>query len=262
MLISVLFLFSISIPAFASGVVIETEEIETEEERIERVYEEVLTGNITNHSDVIDVALAQYHPSVSLCSGEVTGDITNNDNNLHIQQVLSTTTDTDGTVVSELADSSLVITDEDGNLLSADYVYENSSKNNSNASSTYQVYAVFTMTVQIRTEAGALNPNPNVRIMNMKTTLTYGDTILAKSLQHFYYADRGTITGASTYQQQSAITSNPGSGTYYFTPNDPQTWYPTGGISNVMKGYVTVKVGTTEFSAGCVYRLDTFWGWQ
>lgn len=52
----------IAIPASASQITIGT--IETEEQKLARVQAEVLSGNITNEADVIEVALAQYAKNI------------------------------------------------------------------------------------------------------------------------------------------------------------------------------------------------------
>lgn len=57
--LSLMLLLGIAIPASASNIGTVTEiPVETEAEKISRVQAEILSGNITNDQDVIEVALA------------------------------------------------------------------------------------------------------------------------------------------------------------------------------------------------------------
>ena len=255
LLISVLFLFSISIPAFASDVVIETEVIETEEERIERVYEEVLTGNITNHLDVIAVALTQYQPPASACS------VNSNDNDsndcLKITQELGSVTNLDGSTDISYAATSLLIVDEEGNQVSAASASEYVGYVTNNGSvSEYSVYATHTMYVNVHIDNpdNMLDPGITIRLNRITTTLTYGTAVGAGKLIQTYEV----YLGAYDFQNKDLSTTHthPSAGTYTYSPDS--TWYTVPNtIYSYMKSRAIVYVGTKVLEIPCIEPLDS-----
>lgn len=147
-------------------------EMDSGEELRERVYEEVLNGDITNDADVIKVALEQYEDRMNQRAGLSTPEQKQAVNNsLSITQVLDRYTDDNGNVIEDIVTTGLVVLDENNNLVRADRVTTGSAGLNE-----YSIYATMNVSVTINANSD------KVRFNWFNTRLTYGTAITAGSL--------------------------------------------------------------------------------
>lgn len=118
--LTIVLALGIAIPASAAGIGnIIAGPIETDAEKVARVQAEVLSGNITNNEDVIEVALDQF---MSMCINKGVKPTDYLSENpyaaLTVSQTLSSEININGEFVDELASTTLVITNEEGEIAS------------------------------------------------------------------------------------------------------------------------------------------------
>ena len=186
----------------------------TEEVR-ERVYEEVLSGNITNEEDVIRVAPSQYEER-KMTAARMNEMMV--DESLSITQTVDEWIDADGHEMVELVTTSLVVFDEDENLVTAASIASGGQL------SEYYIYA--TMSVNETNDRSAMT----VRFNYFDTIISYGTSMRAGNLmQTSKYA-------AEPFFEYDDITKNIGS--------------PQGGVSyryvpsnQSMISYVRINTG-------------------
>lgn len=136
----------------------------------ERVFEEVLTGEITNDEDVIRVALEQYQERMNRRARMGTPELVEDDS-LSITQVLDTYTDENGDAIENVVTTGLLVLDENNNLVRADSI-----KTGSAGLSEYSIYATMRVSVTINADSD------KVRFNWFDTTLTYGTSMTAGTL--------------------------------------------------------------------------------
>ena len=228
---------------------------ELSSDTVARVKEEVLTGNITNHEDVLKVALAQYEAATKARTYSRSSTPIDEDAPLTITQLVDSTTDENGVTTETIAHSSLLVLDENERSVSATE-YEYYVRSNSGGNNTYSVYATITLHVTTRTNDPIENTT-TARATHLSTVLTYGTAITASSLQHSYY-DRCDGFGADYYECESDIVYNPAAGYHSFSLRDSR-WIPRYN-PGLIKGTVTITVGTTTFTV--VSSLETGTNWD
>lgn len=256
LLVAVLFIISISIPTFAADM---TTQEETEAERTERVYEEVLTGNITNQEDVLEVALAQY-----LASGSYNPNsraVTDNAP-LNITQVLDVKTDDEGnTVEKTVACTALIVLDNEGRSISATE-FANYHKSTTGNSQTYGIYATHTMYAQTR----STDPDntslidEHVRVVKMTTSFVQTSIYTPTKIVQNHYACRDAVGLDEIFESKTF--SNPTAGTTYtYTPS--VFWVDRGDIlGSQIQTSVQIYIGDEEIiSAYNLQRLDPLGEW-
>lgn len=237
---------------------------ETPQMKEKRILNEVLTGEITNQDDIIQYALAQRETCTRAAAQTYTAEEGDSDisDDFTITQVLGETVDENGCKITNIATSSLIVTNENGEQVAADdYYYTTESKSYTAGSSQCAVTAVLTTYVQVKVEVGF--GQAFVRVQYSKTTVNNNGSSGANSLQQTYYADRSSVSGVDYYTHQSSIIYNPvNAQAYTYTPYDPSPWYPTGQYDAVLRCNAIVKVGSVTLRAACVYSLDTHYGWS
>ena len=135
----------------------------------ERVYAEVLSGEITDQEDVLRVALAQYEERENgraRMSG--TDEV---DDNLTITQVLDSHVNEKGHIIENIVTTDLLVLDRESKLARA-----NSIKTGYGNLSEYSIYATMNVSVTYDSTAGT------VRFDWFDTKLTYGTAMTAGSL--------------------------------------------------------------------------------
>lgn len=196
-------------------------ETESEEEMRERVYEEVLTGEITNDEDVIKVALEQYHERMNHRSRIGSPELLKDDGSLSITQVLDTYTNENGNVIEDVVTTGLLVLDDNNNLVRGSMVSTGSA-----GLTEYSIYASMNVSVTYDSSAG------KVRFNWFDTKLTYGTAMTA-----------GKLTQSSTYAPEP-----------FFIYNDvtKQISYPQGNVTyrytpsnTVMIEYMRIFCGRT-----------------
>ncbi len=209
-------------------------ESEIEANLQERVYAEVLSGNITNEADVIRVALAQYEERNNKkgLSAYEQNQMTE-DNSLSITQIIDTDIDENGYILEDLVTTNLLVLDKNQNLVTATSI-----ETGSGQLSEYSIYA--TMNVSVTNDTSA----HKVRFNWFDTTLIYGTALKA-----------GNLIQASSYApepffQFDDITkqiSNPqGNVAYRYTPtNTDMITYMTLACGRACKS--TINAGSRSF---------------
>lgn len=191
----------------SQGVQASTTDIyDVDEATLNRVYEELQSGEITSHEDVIKVAIAQRiereNNNVTLLSRN--NGI--NEETLHIDQIINTWEDDEGHVYTEILSTSLILVDSEENLITPFGTSAGSGQVTG-----YEIYAY--MNVSTTTK----DSNTYVKLNWFSTTLIYGTTISASKL---------TQTGRYTTQpwfetmDKSQVTTSPSGNTAYY-------YYPT-----------------------------------
>lgn len=207
---------------------------ELTQETIDRVYDEVLSGEITSTEDVLRVALAQYEiQNINTAfarniSGQPASDP---DAPVTFYQTVNVPTGVDGETQEALAITGLLIVDENGRSVTAnDFIYYSGTV--TDKMDNYEIYASHTMYVI----ESPTNPNDSsdrtqyVCVHSVKTVITNGTTVpLTKLVQR--YADCkypvAVVEGDSAYCERTV--NNPTSGTYTYYP--PERRYIQRGIT-------------------------------
>ena len=228
---------------------------ELSSDTVARVKEEVLTGNITNHEDVLKVALAQYEAATKARTYSRSSMPIDEDAPLTITQLVDSTTDENGVTTDTLAATSLLVLDENGSPVSANSYFLYYKMTSTGGNNTYSVYATHTM------YAVGMQNNPTfetdtIRVDRSTTVLTYGTSIGASSLQQFY-ADSCDVIDLDSTTDSSTVTYNPIAGRNY-------TFYPDSRyIPRYNLGYiqtsVRIIVGTSTIEIASILPLAGSW---
>lgn len=145
-------------------------------ETVKRVQQEVLSGNITNVDDVLDVALAQH---LSIAGNSKIRSV-DNDASLQIYQLLDSDTDAEGNKSETIAVTALLVLDAQGQSVSAsEYTTHHMTGNND--LNEYSIFATHTTLLKSRTDDPIYHTEA-VRVYSMQTVLTYGTAMTASKL--------------------------------------------------------------------------------
>ena len=229
---------------------------ELTQETIDRVYDEVLTGEITSTEDVLRVALAQYEARQTTTYGmRSVGSITENEDEVpRITQVIESTLDKEGNTISFVADTALLVTDEEGNMVTLRHANQDFIVlNDYNITAQHTVYYYHKFPLYE-------GDNAYVKIYKQVTTLQNNSTYLANKIRHEYRPFEPDSGGYVTRYKQTFYT--PVTGTYTTYPN-PAEPYPLdwvisyygdpGGFESV----VYIYCGTKYYTFGNVIKWDT-----
>lgn len=218
--LSLVLMLGITVPASAAGIgPITTGPIETDAEKLARVQAEVLSGNISNDQDVIEVALEQYAQKVAYCRAN--GIEQDPNESLTITQII----ESDASIASddsvqEIAVTGLLMFDENGAQITAGYVSDTSGSDTVGILGG-NIVATTTMTVRRLMDDSGLYFD--TKVYKISTTFQNFSGYTADSLQHFYQLC--DLNGEAA--QSSSITTNPASSV-------PITFYPS--TSYISKG--------------------------
>lgn len=227
----------IFIPANAANAANLSQTVAQPEEMRERVFAEVLSGEITKDEDVIKIALEQYQEKMKYRAGLCTLE-TVADEGLSITQILDSYTDEDGNVIDNVVTTGLLVLDENNRLIDGTSI-----KTESSGLSQYSIYATMNVSETNDTSLGA------VRFNWFETKLTYGTSITAGSLVQSskyktdYVWEYDDITKQINYPQANVA--------YRYTPTNTQMigYMNYGGRSC----YSLVNTGSRTFALG--YRV-------
>lgn len=243
--------FGLTIPASA----IERESVgaapvETEAQKITRVKAEVLSGNITNEADVIEVALMQLNEKIAYCRAN--GIAFNPDESLSITQVLESDADTaGGESEQDVAVTGLLMVDENGEQITAtDYLDD--SGDNTIGILGGNIIATTTMTIRMQVTTSGSYSYYKTRIYKLSTTVQNHSGYVADTLQHLCSL---VDSNPDNTLYTSSVTSNPAS-------NVPITYYPPTSYIDKGAGTYTRYVGQaritkngTEYNNVVIYDL-------
>lgn len=256
LLVAVLFILSISTPVFATNM---TTSEESETERTERVYEEVLTGNITNQEDILEVALAQYLASNTYSPNSR---VVPDDAPLNITQVLDVKTDDNGnTVEKTIACTALIVLDNEGQSVSATE-FANYHTSTTGNSQTYGIYATHTMYAQTRSTDpdNTSQIDEHVRVVKMTTSFIQTSIYTPTKIVQNHYACRDAV-GLDEIFESKTFSSPTAGTTYTYTPS--VFWVDRGDIlGSQIQTSVQIYIGDNEIiSAYNLQRLDPLGAW-
>lgn len=177
----------------------------------ERVYGEMVSGNITNEEDVLKVAVEQYWQRKSIAIDTLDAETEYDDGSFSITQSLGSYIDEDGNVNENILSTGLIVLDEDNNLVR---ISEVSNPSGNATFSEYNIYA--TMTVNMTIDKQKLQ----VHFNSFKTRLTYGTAMKAgKLIQGGWHAE--TLT--EFYSETEKTYANPDANKdYQFVPSYKQ----------------------------------------
>ena len=154
---------------------------------VERVKNEILDGVITSHEDVLTVALSQYIPNNASVARSSYA-LNDSEDYLTITQFIESTTNSDQTQSYLCAVSSLLVTDEEQNVVTASTLYKEYAQSSASISE-YQVYAVHTAYVYILTDLENIPYHTEVKLSHMATRIVYGSSLtLTTTLEQTYTA--------------------------------------------------------------------------
>lgn len=231
----------IAIPASASQITIGT--IETEEQKLARVQAEVLSGNITNDQDVIEVALTQYAEKVAYCRANGI-EITPNEA-LTITQVLSSDVDINGTNTIDFACTTLGIFDSFGMPITVSSTSDYSTVENILANGNIEMYTTTNITSQIPSGSSV----SQYKVTSVVNRFLCNGTYRVDGFIPFY--EYGDSIGDEYYSYKSgSYTAYPNNVSYYYYPNDG--WRSKG------YGDTFFKCGMKVYTAYGNYNMYTF----
>ena len=242
--LTLVLVLGIAIPASASQITIGT--IETEEQKLARVQAEVLSGNITNEQDVIEVALAQYAEKVAYCREN--GIELDPNEPLTITQVIESNEDINGYAVERIAITGFMVEDSNGNVDQlTPYAFTRLYGDNTIGISSGSIIATTTMCVYENEEFYH-------RVHSISTTLTIRSGYSATSLYHVYECN---VPGEDDYET-SSVTSNPsGNFPHTFYPGSEYIYKNTIGPPQSFVGRAYITYGGSVYTCAVGYSLDS-----
>jgi len=217
---------------------------------VERVCEEVLTGNITNHEDVIAVAVAQSIQKATAYS--LASEIT--DEPLQITQVLDVQDNPDGTTEANMAVTALLVLDESGMPLSLKDEYYHMST--PGGLSGHQVYATHTMYTKGQADPdNVLNPQRKIQVVRMETTLNSGPFETVTKLIH-RYGETLDIADYETHLEEETIHYPQAYNTYSYVPYGSSLLSVPYRLGSYVQTSVEIFVGANSFVIENTLPLD------
>ena len=230
------------------------------EETIERVKEEVLSGNITSTQDVLDVAMMQRSASTTAIPTSYnmrSASHTNASQNesLQIRQVIESTENADGTWSGVVASTGLLLVDENGRSVSAaEYEYYRMSDTEEEGNlDSYQIYATQTIYIIFR----FLDPEFNtatLEIEHMITTLTYDSSKKATKMRQIYAGEADYYSLDYIIEEQDWI-FNPSAGSHLFTPSNARP-LPIGMAQ--LQGQAEIYYGSTQMTIATILPTSAY----
>lgn len=220
---------------------------ELTQETIDRVYDEVLSGEITSTEDVLRVALAQYEANQSTTYGMRSGGDpdTTDDEVPRITQVIETTQDEYGNTVLTIADTGILATDSTGETIVSDNLGNQAVK----SFSEINIVAYHTVYYTYKHSELPLFETDDVLVYKQTTKLIANGSTLPTKLEHKYIS---VINGNShcTFSQtflypsmNTIITSYPSGENVGWEPLDATTKPGFGSIAVIYCGSDTYEIG-------------------
>lgn len=226
------------------------------DETVERVKNEILTGNITDTQDVLDVALSQrYTTPTTYHMRSINGTAPTEDESLKISQVIEATQNADGSQSGVLAVTGLLVVDENGRSVSAsEYEYYRMSDNTQEGNlDSYHIYATQTIYVTFCFYDSEFD-TATLEIDHMKVSLIYEGTHRASRMRQIY-ADEADYIGYDTITEYQTWILDPAPTTYTFTPTRSRP-LPIG--STQLQGLAEIRYGNTTMTIATIFPTDSY----
>ena len=228
-----------------------------EAQKIARVKAEVLSGNITNEQDVIEVALAQHKErtihmdDTTMCnlfssSNENDSSLDIFEDTLTISQYLGSFVDESGNAIEEMAITGLAVVNEDGEQINP-FSYTTVSGAQSGYSDAMRIGATLTMYVQ-----KSFDEFGNVVYRANRLTTTVNGSVTADTVLRQYYEYTDLVP---TYYHNESSDITPVLGNYYtFYTGDSWRYNENGGL----RGWVVIRKGSNRLRFGIMFWNYTF----
>lgn len=216
---------------------------EVSDATVERVMEEILTGEITNDADVLKVALAQYQDraaAVAYSMDENKFSSTAENASPTIMQIVGTDVDEDGEAVELVAATGLLAVDESGESVYTDRLY----RTEYGALDKYQIVATHTVYFYHRMSDEMATIEHYVKIQRMVTTLQYNGSYRATRLEHVYTAYTWDYP-QSTWnnpEQRTTYTDYPSEADWEYSFGDFKPGFGTSAYIYYGQEYVRVRM--------------------
>lgn len=228
---------------------------------VERVKAEVLTGDITNAQDVLDVALSQYYSApATYRMRSINNPESAADESLKISQIIETTNNEDGSRRGVLAVTGLLVVDENGRSVSAkEYEYYRMSSNTQEGNlDAYHIFATQTIYVTFCFYDPDIK-TATLQIDHMNVRLIYEGTQRASRMRQIY-ADEADYIGYDTIVEYQTWILDPSPISYSFTPTRSRP-LPIGstqlqGLAEIRYGDVTMTIATIFPTRDYQFNLD------
>lgn len=216
------------------------EDIQVDDYIRQKVYGEILDGNISNEEDVIKVALEQYQERLERGNQRSANKNSEIDDSLSITQMVGCEVNEKGELIEEIATTNLLVLDKYNNIARA----SSFDTSNSGYLNEYSIAAVMTVSVTNNTS------NLTVRFNSFRTRLTYGTAMTAGSLVQTSNYAKDILESADDKTQRFAY---PQAGRdYVYIPNNLEM------ISYANYGeracHSTISVSSRSFDLGYVFR--------
>lgn len=224
-------------------------------ETVARVNAEVLSGNITNHQDVLAVALAQYSRNPMNAPMRANGNAHAENESLTITQVLETHVNPkDQSEESLVAITGLLVVDENCNQVDAatiNTVY----MQNSNSNITYQVYATQTLYVYQSVDSSTLPATIKLKAKSMSTRVVYGSSVTTfVTLQQKYtFFEGGQIP--TVMNSSDTITNPVNNEDYSYTPRNT-SWLTVGMRDDSFQSCAIIKCNGASMDIYCTVNAS------
>lgn len=219
-------------------------------EMVARVNAEVLSGNITNHQDVLAVALAQYLRNPMNATMRANGNTHAENDSLTITQVLETHVDPENQSEESLvAVTGLLVVDENCNQVDATTI-KTVYMQNSNSNITYQVYATQTLYVYQSVDSTTFPATIKLKAKSMSTRVVYGSSVtVSVTLQQKYtFFEGGQIPTVMNFSE--TITNPVNNEDYPYTP--PNTsWITVGMRDDSFQSRAIIKCNGVSMNIDC-----------
>lgn len=218
---------------------------ETETEKRERVYNEVLSGNITDDEDVIQVALEQYKEKKQKAakSNQMV-----EDDYLSITQVIDETVNEEGHVLEDSVSTGLVIVDENLRRVPITEITSDGQQ-----LSQYSIYATMKLSKTVDKQKDEL------RVNWFETTINYGTQMKASSLEQVLIYSPEPF---HSYRDGRSYVSNPVGNNKYLYSTKYQGMIKVGRQGCGWEAVSYIKAGTSTLEMHYMLtteRMDGEW---
>lgn len=251
-LLSFIFILSLPTPVAAASSLwhnkptsMALEHFDLTENLIEKVQEDLLLGQISNHEATISLAIAQYLNLVSEGIPQV-----DNGGLPQIAQVISNKEASDGSTERAVAYSTLVILDKNGNAITSEELVDMSMQ----ADGTLDGYSIdASHTTYFTLKVDTWGRITAARLDRMTTVLTYNSSSTASKLVQVYVADPAPFQ-TEYFETSRTINSPSARTTYTYRPGG--VFYPTNLYGTSIGSRAEVYCGSKVLVVRSTYPLD------
>lgn len=176
----------------------------------QKVFDELLDGQISNEVDTLKVALEQYQERLTKGNQKTGNNNSKIDDSFSITQTIGCELNDQGELIEDIVTTNLLVLDENNN------VARTSSFNTSGNGylSEYNIAAYMTVSITRNTS------NLTARVNSFRTRLTYGSPITAGSLEQTSWYQKDILGG--TYDKTQTFAYPQAEKDYVYIPNNQE----------------------------------------